>query len=344
MNPVVIARLQRTRRRLAWGAGACAVAAALLGFFAPAALAPAARWASLVCLAPAVGSLLFSLIHRLTGGEWGERLAPFFTAGVALAPWAGLAVGCVALATPGPAAPWPAYSSGPMIAGRGLVGALVLLVLSSRLRRGGAPRAPRVGPAGLIVLVFALHLLADDWLVALEPGWHSTAFPVVWMAGQAVTGLAAAIAVAIACEQSPDGATGLDCGNLLLAALCFWSYVAFAQYLIIWAGNLPREIAWYVHRSRGAWSLVPALLAAFHFVVPLGILLSHRAKRSALRLGFAAGVLLAAQALFLAWIILPAFPPLTPAGGGFAVALAGAAGGLCGERYLAGVQRGLASS
>ena len=52
-----------------------------------------------------------------------------------------------------------------------------------------------------------------------------------------------------------------DLGNLLLAFVIFWAYVSFSQFLIIWAGNLPREISWYLHRRAGGWPAVAGVLA-----------------------------------------------------------------------------------
>ena len=34
----------------------------------------------------------------------------------------------------------------------------------------------------------------------------------------------------------------------MLAFVMLWAYFSFSQYLIIWSGNLPEEIAWYLHR------------------------------------------------------------------------------------------------
>ena len=63
-----------------------------------------------------------------------------------------------------------------------------------------------------------------------------------------------------------------DLGKLLLAFVMFWCYVAFAQYLIIWAGNLPEEIPWYLRRLQGGWGWIGLALLLFHFVLPFLIL------------------------------------------------------------------------
>ena len=91
--------------------------------------------------------------------------------------------------------------------------------------------------------------------------------------------------------------------------------------------------------THGAWIVVPPVLAFVHFLVPFAILLSRRWKRSPVMLGSAAALLLGAQWLYAAWVMLPAFPRTGPAGLALAVALSGAAAGLWASCYLAGVRR-----
>ncbi len=347
MNPVVAQNLARVRRPLFVTAIVAVALAVALGFFTPAAVLPAYRLAIFACLALAMGSLLFTLIHYTTGGQWGDALAPFLLTGSRLAPWVWLLVLPLVFVSPAPSSDWPRYESRAMLALRGAIGAVVLFAITSQLKRGRMSAPRWIGPVGLIAAVFTLHVLADDWLMALERHWRSTAFPLVWMTGEAVAGLACAVFAAITCGASlreplsQPRALGLDWGDLLLAAMLFWCYVAFAQFLIIWAGNLPAEISWFKDRVRGAWSIVPPALACFHFLVPFALLLSRTAKRSRRLLGFVAGLLLAAQLVNVAWFILPAFPLDGFAAAALTLALPVGALAFFLHRYAAGAQRRL---
>jgi hypothetical protein len=170
-------------------------------------------------------------------------------------------------------------------------------------------------------MFFMLTFLADDWLESLEKDWHSTAFTVVWIAGQAMCGLSLCILGGLrvgACPSSKGSAgrsLGIDWGNLLLAAMMFWAYVSFAQFLIIWAGNLPDETSWYLRRQRGAWDYVLPAVSLFGFAIPFSLLLSRRLKQSSAGLACIAGMLLASQLAYTAWLIVPAQENLAPAGG-----------------------------
>jgi hypothetical protein len=44
-----------------------------------------------------------------------------------------------------------------------------------------------------------------------------------------------------------------DLGKLAFAFVMLNIYLAFSQFLIIWSGNLPEEIPWYLDRIRGGW-------------------------------------------------------------------------------------------
>ena len=70
-----------------------------------------------------------------------------------------------------------------------------------------------------------------------------------------------------------------DHGKLMLAFVMLWAYFKFSQLLIIWAGNLPEEIPWYMRRLHGGWEYVGLFLVIFHFAIPFLFLLSRPFKR-----------------------------------------------------------------
>jgi hypothetical protein len=96
-----------------------------------------------------------------------------------------------------------------------------------------------------------------------------------------------------------------DLGKLLLAFVMLWAYFAFSQFLIIWAGNLPEEIPWYIARLQGGWQWLALFLIVVHFALPFVVLLSRRAKRSARILAALALVLVAARFADVVWLVAP---------------------------------------
>jgi hypothetical protein len=89
----------------------------------------------------------------------------------------------------------------------------------------------------------------------------------------------------------------------------FWAYVNFSQYLIVWMGNLPEEITWYLARFRGGWGVIAWAVLLFHFAVPFLLLLSRRANRNPRLLVLSAALLFFMRFVNDAWMVIPAFSP-----------------------------------
>jgi hypothetical protein len=98
-----------------------------------------------------------------------------------------------------------------------------------------------------------------------------------------------------------------DHGKWMLTFVMVWAYFSFSQWLIIWAGNLPDEISWYMRRLHGGWEYIGFVLAIFHFVVPFVLLLSRPFKRNIRKLVWLAVWLMFMHYLDLLWIIEPNF-------------------------------------
>jgi len=346
---------RRIERFVRWLAVVAGLGALGLLWIDPGDFSLAYRFVVFAVLAPTLGCLIFTLIPRLTGGQWAGGLRPFLLAGVSLLPWIWLLALPIPFLPPSLSRHEPplassanGYESLPMVMVRFGIYAAVFFGLCRAVSRDSGRddlptenRRPWVGPVGLLVLVFTLTLLADDWIASVDPGWHSTGFPFVWMTGQAVAGLSLAVLGGVASGVQPVStgsagrSFGLDWGNLLMATLLSWCYVAFAQFLIIWAGNLPAEISWYTHRTGSPWLWVPPLIALFGSLAPFLLLLSRRYKTSAKGLAVVAVTLLLSQVLYTAWLILPAAGPLSPAGWLLVLAILLAGGAVFVDRYCA---------
>jgi hypothetical protein len=77
--------------------------------------------------------------------------------------------------------------------------------------------------------------------------------------------------------------------------------------LIIWSGNLPAEIAWYLHRLQTGWRAVGLTLILFHFAAPFVVLLSRQVKRQPQLLVKVAVGILIVRLVDLFWLIAPEF-------------------------------------
>jgi len=183
--------------------------------------------------------------------------------------------------------------------------------------RSERTRSLLAGISGLGMVAYAGSMLfaSTDWVMSLQPEWYSTMFGVIFM----ISGFLAALALSIGVMTLVDrreplaGILGTksfhDLGNLLLAFVIFWIYVSFSQFLLIWSGNLPREISWYLKRRGGGWEYVALVLALLQFAIPFALLLSRAAKRHPQRLGPIAWLVFGASALNAYWMVIPTFQP-----------------------------------
>jgi len=176
-------------------------------------------------------------------------------------------------------------------------------------------RFQRISGLGLLLYGLTATFAAIDWIMSLEPHWYSTIYGLLILTGQVLSGFAFVIAVTILLGKiepfsrvySPELLH--DLGNLLLAFVMLWAYLSFSQLLIIWSGNLPEEIPWYVHRLQTGWQTVGILLLLFHFALPFVLLLSRFVKKGARTLmGVAIGILVM-RWVDLVWLIGPEFHP-----------------------------------
>jgi hypothetical protein len=88
-----------------------------------------------------------------------------------------------------------------------------------------------------------------------------------------------------------------------------WAYFSFSQLLIIWAGNLPEEIRWYMPRMKTSWEILGVALILFHFALPFVLLLSRDLKRNARHLAIVAIFILVMRWVDILWLIVPEFHP-----------------------------------
>jgi len=176
-----------------------------------------------------------------------------------------------------------------------------------------ARRMQRLSAGGLLAYGLTITFASFDWLMSLEPHWFSTIYGVLILGGQGLSALAFLIAVLVWLSRRPPLDDIIapehfhDLGNLMLAFVMLWAYFAFSQYLIIWSGNLPEEIAWYLHRLQTGWRFVGLSLVLFHFVAPFCLLLSRAVKREAQMIVKVALGVLIVRLVDLFWLIAPEF-------------------------------------
>ena len=335
-----IPELARYQRVLLLAGGAGALVSLVGWFFDPTQFLQSYLMAYMLCLGVTLGCLALGMVHQLSGGAWGvvirrpigaaSRVLPVLT--VLFLPivfgmnhlyeWtnAGHVAGDAILLHKQP------YLNTSFFLVRAAIYFLVWNGLSYFLNawsleqdRNPDPRIARrmqkLSAGGLLGYGFTITFASFDWLMSLEPHWFSTIYGVLIMGGQGLSALAFLIVALVWLSRRPPldrivaPAHFHDLGNLMLAFVMLWAYFSFSQYLIIWSGNLPVEIAWYMHRLKTGWRFVGISLIVFHFAVPFVLLLSRAVKRDPQMLVKVAVAVIVVRLVDLFWLIAPEFHP-----------------------------------
>ena len=287
-----------------------------------------------------MGSLALLMVQYLTGGAWGMVSRRIFEAGSRTLPLILLLFLPIAFNLP-VLYEWvrPAVAATPEIRAKALylnvpfffIRAAIFFaiwgILTFLLNRWSkeqdetAPRLPgpkdgrfRVlsGP-GVVLYMITLTFMSVDWVMSLVPHFYSTIFGILMLGDQGLSTMAFTIVIlTIIARFRPmsevvEADHFHDLGKLMLAFVMLWAYFNVSQLIIVWSGNLPEEIPWYIDRLQGAWAPIAWLVFLGHFVLPFALLLSRRLKRHPHLLVRLALFVLLMRAVDIIWTIGPAF-------------------------------------
>ncbi len=312
------------------------------------------------CTGLSLGSLALLMLQHMTGGQWGLVSRRIYEAGARLLPF------CLVLFIPvvvlAPqiyvwarpegrelhAVQWRgAYMSVFWFSVRAAIYFAVWLYCMWNLDRWSAAqdrgevavteadtrRFRAVSAPGLLLYVILMSLAAIDWTMSIDPEWYSTIYGLIQVVGQGLSALA--FGVAVLASLSPREPMNHvvraenfhDLGKLIFAFVMLYAYFSFSQFLIIWAGNLPEEIPYYLERLSNGWQPITIVLVVGHFFLPFCLLLSRDLKRRPNLLARVAWLIVAVRMLTDIWLVEPGINqsgrPLGLASVGVPIALAG---------------------
>ncbi len=272
----------------------------------------------------ALGSLVVIMLHNLTGGAWGTAIRRTLEPAAKTIPvfallFLPIAIGAPSLyiwARPEAAAGDPilehalhhkaAYLNLPFFLARAAVYFAIWIGLSRVMtaRPANPDREFKLAGPGLILYGLTMTFAAVDWIMSLDPAWYSTVFGLLLMVGQVLSAFAFAIARGARRGDIPVEPLH-DLGKLLLAFVMVWAYIGLSQWRIIWSGNLPEEIPWYLKRLQGGYEWIALAVIVLHFAFPFVILLSRATKRNPGLLAKVASFILIMRVVDLYWMIAP---------------------------------------
>jgi hypothetical protein len=260
-----------------------------------------------------IGSMTWLLIHCLTGGEWGVAAAPVLRPAAAMTPL--LVPGFLPVlaglhqiypwaadpaAIPADAAHW--YLNEPSFLMRSLIALVAWSFLAVMFAAGCRSRL--LAGLGLAFFGLSISLVAVDWYLSLEPHYVATAFAAMIAIQQLLAALAL---VALIGPPAIDGKVAGDLGGLLIATLLGVVYLEFMTFVVAWYGDLPDKAAWFLKRGSFGWVSVMIVALAAGAVLPFGMLVVSRVRRSRRGLRVAGALILLGTNLHFVWLLVPAF-------------------------------------
>jgi hypothetical protein len=146
----------------------------------------------------------------------------------------------------------------------------------------------RLAPVVAILYCAIYSLLAFDLIMSLSPKWHSTLFgwwyfaTDFWSSTVALGLMAVGFRRAFGPRTSASSPGVLhDIGKMIFAFSIFWMYTGFAQYLVIWYGDIPTETFFIVQRFwHQPWTFLSWSAPILIWLIPFLVLLGVRPKRT----------------------------------------------------------------
>lgn len=170
--------------------------------------------------------------------------------------------------------------------------------------------------AVFVALLYAagMTIFGFDQVMSIDPHWFSNLFGTYYAWGGFLSAICATALIAVLHRNAP-GLEGEittermhDLGKMIFAFSIFWMYLFFAQYLVIWYGNLPEEtgylkarlgsqffqdtwdFAWY--RLSEPYSKLTLFVWLCNWIIPFWVLLGQRPKKTPAILGGVSGIVL----------------------------------------------------
>ena len=209
----------------------------------------------------------------------------------------------------------------------GFMGLIIFLLNRWSLQRDADPTAGSLasfdkwrirfenlsGPC-LFLYVIAMTDFVIVFIKSLDVTWYSSVYGLQLLVAQGYGVLALGILTLILLSRYEPIKTLFrmteqhDLGKLAFAFVMLNIYLTFAEFLIIWSGNVPDEIPWYLHRIHGGWWTICSLDVICHWVIPFVLLLSRDIKRSKHKMIWLAVFMIGARFIDMFWLIEPNFP------------------------------------
>ncbi|PKB42121.1 quinol:cytochrome c oxidoreductase quinone-binding subunit 2 [Cellulophaga sp. RHA19] len=162
----------------------------------------------------------------------------------------------------------------------------------------------------LVFYLVSESMMSWDWIMSVDPHWFSTLFGWYVFASMFVSGITVIAMVTIYLKskgllEDVNDSHIHDLAKFMFGISIFWTYLWFAQFMLIWYANIPEEVTYYVTRIQD-YNLPFFGMVAMNFLFPLLLLMNSDYKRVNWFVIMAGVVILAGHYLDIFNMIMPA--------------------------------------
>jgi hypothetical protein len=137
----------------------------------------------------------------------------------------------------------------------------------------------------LFILSVTFSLSAVDWIMSVDVKWYSTIFALKNLVAACLHGVSIiALIVFILYKKGYFPFFNEyhlhDFARYIFMFSIIWGYFWFAQFMIIWYGNIPEETVYFSERWKEGWKILFFLEIGLNWFIPFMILLPVKASRN----------------------------------------------------------------
>jgi Ni/Fe-hydrogenase subunit HybB-like protein len=167
--------------------------------------------------------------------------------------------------------------------------------------------------SGVFLFVYALSQMSTApwlWIMSIQPHWYSTLFSWYTFASAFVSGMSLILLWVVYLKNQGNLTLVTtehmhDLGKFMFAFSIFWTYLWFAQYMLIWYANIPDETIYFKLRQQGPYSIIFYSNFIINFVMPIIILMARPSKRNYFTVTFMAMIIIFGHWLDFYQMIMP---------------------------------------